>query len=38
MKTKKIITIVLGEPNSVFTEILTKVLNKIQLKKNLNIL
>tara|TARA_B100001121_G_C18670401_1_gene613505 strand:+ start:544 stop:1533 length:990 start_codon:yes stop_codon:yes gene_type:complete len=36
VKTKKIITIVLGEPNSVFTEILTKVLNKIQLKKKFN--
>ena len=33
MKTDKPITIVLGEPNSVFIEILSKVLNKTYIKK-----
>ena len=33
MKTRKPIIIILGEPNSVFTEILSKVLNKISIKK-----
>ena len=36
MKTKKPILIVLGEPNSVFVEILSKVLNKISIKKKIN--
>ena len=34
MKNKKPILIILGEPNSVFVEILSKVLNKISIKKN----
>ena len=36
MKTKKPILIVLGEPNSVFVEILSKVLNKISIKKKID--
>ncbi len=36
MKIKKPIIIVLGEPNSVFVEILVKVLSKSSIKKNLN--
>ena len=35
MKIKKPLLIVLGEPNSVFIEIITKVLNKITLKKKI---
>ena len=35
MKDKKPILIVLGEPNSVFIEILSKVLNKVSIKKNI---
>ena len=33
MKIKKPVIIILGEPNSVFTEILSKVLNKKSVKK-----
>ena len=33
MKNKKPILIILGEPNSVFVEILSKVFNKISIKK-----
>ena len=33
MKSRKPIIIILGEPNSVFTEIPSKVLNKISIKK-----
>ena len=33
MKNKKPVIIVLGEPNSVFIEILAKVLNKVSIKK-----
>ena len=36
MKNKKPVLIVLGEPNSVFIEILSKVLNKVYKKKKLN--
>ncbi len=36
MKIKKPVLIVLGEPNSTFIEILSKVLNKISLKKKIN--
>ncbi len=36
MKTKKPILIVLGEPNSVFVEILSKVLNKTSIKKKIS--
>ncbi len=36
MKIKKPIIIILGEPNSVFTEILSKVLNKSSIKKKIN--
>ena len=36
MKTKKPVLIVLGEPNSIFVEILSKVLNKISIKKKIN--
>ena len=36
MKIKKPIIIVLGEPNSIFTEILSKVLNKKSIKKKIN--
>ncbi len=36
MKTKKPILIVLGEPNSIFVEILSKVLNTISIKKKIN--
>ncbi len=36
MKIKKPLLIVLGEPNSVFIEILSKVLNKITFKKKIN--
>ncbi len=35
MKNKKPTLIVLGEPNSVFIEILSKVLNKVSIKKNI---
>ena len=35
MKTKKPILIVLGEPNSIFVEILSKVLNTISIKKKI---
>ena len=35
MKNKKPILIILGEPNSVFVEILSKVLNKISIKKKI---
>ena len=35
MKSRKPIIIILGEPNSVFTEILSKVLNKISIKKKI---
>ena len=35
MKIKKPLLIVLGEPNSVFIEIITKVLNKITFKKKI---
>ena len=35
MKIKKPLIIVLGEPNSVFIEILTKVLIKYKIKKNI---
>ena len=35
MKNKKPIIIVLGEPNSVFIEILSKVLNKSLIKKKI---
>ena len=36
MKTKKPILIVLGEPNSIFVELLSKVLNKKSIKKKIN--
>ena len=36
MKVKKPIIIILGEPNSGFTEILSKVLNKSSIKKKIN--
>ena len=36
MKARKPVLIVLGEPNSVFVEILSKVLNKISIKKKIN--
>ena len=36
MKIKKPVIVVLGEPNSVFVEILAKVLSKASIKKNLN--
>ena len=36
MKNKKPVIIVLGEPNSVFIEILAKVLNKVSIKKKIN--
>ena len=36
MKIKKPLLIVLGEPNSIFIEILSKVLNKITFKKKKN--
>ena len=36
MKIKKPVIIILGEPNSVFTEILSKVLNKKSVKKKIN--
>ena len=36
MKIKKPILIVLGEPNSVFIEILSKVVNKKSVKKKMN--
>ena len=35
MKTKKPVLIILGEPNSVFTEILSKTLNKITKNKRI---
>ena len=36
MKARKPVLIVLGEPNSVFVEILSKVLNTISIKKKIN--
>ena len=36
MRTKKPILIILGEPNSVFIELLSKVLNKKKVKKKIN--
>ncbi len=36
MKIKKPIIIILGEPNSIFTEILSKALNKKKIKKKIN--
>ena len=36
MKTKKPVIIILGEPNSVFVEIISKVLNKTSIKKKIN--
>ncbi len=36
MKNRKSILIVMGEPNSIFTEILSKTINKLILKKEIN--